>query len=71
MNNSFDLPQCDDNIDFDNRDVSRLLQDSHSCHRCDSTVSGSGQPFCPVIAEQARKAMNSIVENVLRNRGRA
>ena len=69
MNNSFDLPQCDDNIDFDNRDVSELLNNSHECHRCNPEVDGSGDTFCPVIAEQARKAVDSIAANIAANLG--
>ena len=66
---SFDFNQCDDNVGFDNRDVSELLNDSHACHRCDSTVDGSGDTFCPVIAEQARKAVDSITANIAANLG--
>ena len=69
MNNSFDLPQCDDNIDFDNRDVSELLNNSHECHRCNPEVAGSGDTYCPVIADQARKAVDSITANIAANLG--
>ena len=66
---SFDNVQCDDNIDFDNRDVSELLNDSHECHRCNPEVAGSGDTFCPVIAEQAQQGMDSIVANIAANLG--
>ena len=64
---SFDFNQCDDSIDFDNRDVSELLNDSHECHRCNPEVDGSGDTFCPVIAEQARQGVNAVVANIAAN----
>ena len=67
---SFDFNQCDDNIDFDNRDVSELLNsEGHTCHRCNPETDGSGDTYCPVIAEQARKAVNAITANIAANLG--
>jgi len=66
---SFDNPQCDDSIGFDNRDVSELLNDSHACHRCTPGTPGSGDTYCPIIAEQARKGVDSIVANIAANLG--
>ena len=61
---SFDNVQCDDNIDFDNRDVSELLNACTCPGEC-----GTGNNSCPVVAEQARKAMNSIAANIADNLG--
>ena len=62
MNNSFDLPQCDDNIDFDNRDVSELLNACTCPGEC-----GTGNNSCPVVAEQVRKGVDAVVANIAAN----
>lgn len=62
---SFNNPQCDDSIGFDNRDVSELLNDPCTCPgEC-----GTGNNSCPVVADKARKAMDSIVANIADNLG--
>ena len=66
---SFDNVQCDETIDFDQRDVSDLLNDSHACHRCTPGTPGSCDTYCPKIAEQARKGVDSIVANIAANLG--
>jgi hypothetical protein len=65
---SFDNRQSDELIDFDARDVADLLNDeSHTCHRCTPGTPGSGDTYCPKIAEQAGKAVDSIVANIAAN----
>lgn len=59
---SFDNNQCDDNVGFDNRDVSELLNACTCPGEC-----GTGNNSCPVVAEQVRKGVEAVAGNIAAN----